>query len=243
MKMMQFKLIRLLAVGMMGAGSVHASEITYTLDTYFIPTGPVQPGGSSTPTSISGTVTTDGCIGNCSTSDIVSWNVSVPDYANSVTTTFTNANSFVAPGDVNGALQITDVGTTSSIVIGPNSGIAFQTTGAGTPVSTINGGAGCGVGCVEVQAELTMLGSNGTLYSAISSGPCGGTPCVGMEDMNLLTQNFEVTNGSLPASVTGSFEFATATVSPSPVPLPAAAWLMLSGLGALGATVRKREAS
>jgi len=61
--------------------------------------------------------------------------------------------------------------------------------------------------------------------------------------LNALVASVKVTSPVYTYASINAIGVDNLTYSTSPVPLPATAWLMLSGLGGLGAMVRKRRAA
>jgi len=124
------KIIALLFVCVAIAASLpaRAQNVTYTLVGWSIPATAQYcslPGNSCSPTTISGTITTDGTLGGLTAANIVDWNVSVPDYAISVTTTYNPSNSSINLGSNDG----------------PTGGVsAVNTSNGGALVATTTGG-------------------------------------------------------------------------------------------------------
>jgi hypothetical protein len=100
------------------------------------------------------------------------------------------------------------------------------TTGKATAIGTDAGGAQMGA----------LLFLNGVLYGGQNPLPGAAVTTGSVDTLNTATGAATIVPGSKP--VAGSFF----GLAPIPVPLPAAAWLMISALGALGTLARRREA-
>ncbi|MGO9991141.1 MAG: VPLPA-CTERM sorting domain-containing protein [Steroidobacteraceae bacterium] len=223
------KLTGLLALCLFGVGTAGASPITYTINDVLIPGGPVQPGGGNQPTSIAGTITTDGTIGTLTSADIIGWNFSVVDYANSVTLSYNPSNSYI------GASGLSAIG--GALVMNGEQSNDF---GAGMnnrfPITGENGvsnshclplGSCYGYDSWQVEISTNPNTLANTFYSNFS-------------DVNTATNN-EQSEYYNPTVSSPTYVLATSTADASPVPLPAAAWLMLSGLGSVGVFARKKR--
>ena len=112
--------------------------------------------------------------------------------------------------------------------------------------------AAAGSNASERNTTLLGLGiPGGTFWTSTvqkaAGQECYGDFCFDSPQSNYLAQNrsnaVDANGSSGVPGVTGSLAVASYTApAPSAVPIPAAAWLMASGLGALGVSARKRKA-
>jgi len=104
---------------------------------------------------------------------------------------------------------------------------------------TLGGYGGSGVGLNQAGDAVNIFNSSGTLITRVDFGAAAaGTfdNAAGLNNVTLTQKSVVGVNGAF-NSVTGG-----EIGSPGTVPLPAAAWLMLSGLGAIGCRLRRRGA-
>lgn len=91
----------------------------------------------------------------------------------------------------------------------------------------------------DLEDSDSILGAPGSLYpGAFAARGLEGDPLVGFNDDfysfsgNVLTVGLRVTEPG---------DWMRVVTAPAPIPLPAAGWMLLAGLGALGAAARKRR--
>jgi len=155
--------------------------------------------------------------------------------------------SAVFAWDVSGGNAISGTGTVTSSLLVPNPEALTLVTLSTAGVSNLGGGNlsyrfGGGtdlIGDTTVNSSSPYFSSNGLVFMA--AGPndngfniwaSGGTVYAGF-----LAGNANTGTSSLYSQFNGG------TLTVTPVPLPAAAWLLVSGIGGVGALARRRKLS
>jgi hypothetical protein len=115
--------------------------------------------------------------------------------------------------------------------------------GSKSPASlTLGAYGGSGVGLSQSGDSVNIFNASGQVVTRVDFGTASATAtfdnAAGLNNVTLTKLSQLGVNGAF-TSVGGEIG-SPGTVRTAPVPLPAAAWLFLSGLGALGAT-RKRK--
>lgn len=117
-------------------------------------------------------------------------------------------------------------------------------------IGTYNDGTGALYGLSQTADMVNIFSgssSSSSLVASVAFGADSGTPVgtfdntVGANNTTLTTKSATGVNGAF-VSASG-LEIGSPGVDTSVVPLPAAAWLFASGLGGLGALVRRRQAA
>jgi hypothetical protein len=151
------------------------------------------------------------------------------------------------------------VGTSGTLGLKPNSGLYFAYNGCVGPVCLAHPG-----GADLSQVLTTVAGQTYNLSFYTSNNPSaptpseldvywGGTQVVALNPVPGAAPNYTEYTGTVTATGTSTdleflgrqdpafFALDDVSVTPSAVPLPASAWLLLSGLVAVGAMARKQR--
>jgi hypothetical protein len=112
-------------------------------------------------------------------------------------------------------------------------------------------GSGLGTGLGNGGDAVNIFNASGGLVTAVSFGAADGSGdrstfdnTAGLTTLGASQYSAVGVNGAFQSVglYSGSnYEIGSPGMAASPVPLPAAAWLLLSGLGAMGATARRRR--
>jgi hypothetical protein len=191
----------------------------------------------------------------------LSYSATSPGSSGTIVTTGSGVNTTLAVpgshtfGDTLGSLSTPVYTTGSGQTFEFYDDYVFTITGANVNVltSSINLGSLLGLDSFQVRlysaagnATLPVFGTpaTGTLLEAwsvpVNLGPSTGLIALLPEyQLNPGTYVLEV-RGNVSGQFGGSYS-GVMNLAPAPVPLPAAAWLLLSGLGGLGALGRRRK--
>lgn len=159
------------------------------------------------------------------------------DYANSTATTGTVGSTSGAlwqgltADPANPVFSMTATIGSTLFTVQPSASVTYN-----SPTQNyVNGSGGTSFYAVNVLAQSVVT----YLQAQVSlSNPSGGL--YDLSGLPLLPSSGTTQNNFFATETTG-VHFDITSLTPAPVPLPAAGWLLVSGLGAMGAMVRRRR--